>query len=465
MKLSKLALLAAFACGIQAGSASAQQMLTASFGDVAQVGCFDSEPECGYDATCCDPACGCETGCCEPACGCEVGCDSSGCDGCGCGGAGGGIFFKDGSLPNLCCSCECDLGDPWLLCGNHWGWDKGGWLQIGYHSEGRNGRNFNNHPDQVNLHQAWFFMEKAADGSNGLDWGGRVDYVYGVDAQDTQAFGLDNGHWDTSWDNGIYGHALPQAYGELAYGDLSVKLGHFYTIIGYEVVTAPDNFFYSHAFTMYNSEPFTHTGALATYNVGDNTSIFAGYTLGWDSGFADNGDNFIGGVSQQLDDTTNITFAYVAGRFSRNSNAGAIYGGEKGNMFSIVTQKQLGGKLAYINQIDYLKTEVEGGGVTVNARDTFDINNYLIYTINDCWAIGGRFEWWNVEGAGYGLAAGDNRDIYDLTLGINYRGNANWIIRPEVRWTWDEEGDAAFAVNENFDDQQTTFGIDGIFTF
>ena len=56
-------------------------------------------------------------------------------------------------------------------------------------------------------------------------------------------------------------------YFEAGYGDLTVKIGHFYTIIGWEVVTAPDNFFYSHAYTMYNSEPFTHTGVLATYNV------------------------------------------------------------------------------------------------------------------------------------------------------------------------------------------------------
>ncbi len=48
-----------------------------------------------------------------------------------------------------------------------------------------------------------------------------------------------------------------------------LKVGHFYTIIGYEVVTAPDNFFYTHAYTMQYGEPFTHTGVLATYNAND----------------------------------------------------------------------------------------------------------------------------------------------------------------------------------------------------
>ncbi len=95
----------------------------------------------------------------------------------------------------------------------------------------------------------------------GFDIGGRIDYIYGTDGPDTQAFGIDNDHWDNGWDNGNdYGSAIPQLYMEAGYGDLSVKVGHFYTIIGYEVVQAPDNFFYSHAYTMYNSEPFTHTG-------------------------------------------------------------------------------------------------------------------------------------------------------------------------------------------------------------
>ena len=55
---------------------------------------------------------------------------------------------------------------------------------------------------------------------------------------------------------------MPQAYAEVGYNDLTVKVGHFYTIIGYEVVPAPDNFFYSHAYTMQYGEPFTHTGML-----------------------------------------------------------------------------------------------------------------------------------------------------------------------------------------------------------
>ena len=54
--------------------------------------------------------------------------------------------------------------------------------------------------------------------------------------------------------------------------------GDFFTMVGYEVVAAPEDFFYSHAYTVYNAEPFTHTGVLATFDgpggpYWDNTDI------------------------------------------------------------------------------------------------------------------------------------------------------------------------------------------------
>ncbi len=160
-----------------------------------------------------------------------------------------------------------------------------GWTSVGYHTQNTQ-LNFNNYQDRVQLGQQWFFLEKIADGSEGLGFGGRVDYLYGTDAPDTQAFGIADNHWDNSWDNGgAYGHAMPQAYGEVAYGNLSAKVGHFFTIVGNEVVQSTGNFFYSRQFTFYNAEPFTHTGALTTYNVDDSTQLYNGWVSGWDSGF------------------------------------------------------------------------------------------------------------------------------------------------------------------------------------
>ena len=434
MKLRKMALAAAIACVSYAGTAFADTGEIRLVSGCSSASCETMPAACG----CGQPVCGCDTVS-VPGCDLGGGCASGGCDS-GC--AGG-------------CLSDCNLGDPWSLFGEHCGWTAGGWTQFGYHNKANS--LFNSRPDELQLHQGWLFIEKAADGSNGLGLGGRFDAMYGTDSQDTQAFGADRG-WDNGFDNGPdYGFALPQAYVEAAYGDASVKVGHFYTIIGWEVVTAPDNFFYSHAYTMYNSEPFTHTGVLGTFNLSDNLSVWSGYTFGWDSGFNDNGDNFLGGFSASLTDNFALTYATTIGRFGE-----ARFGGvEKGYMHSIVADVALSDSLQYIFQSDYLDSE-DGAGQTV--RDTFGINQYLIKTINDCWAVGGRLEWWDNENYDDDLGRTVDGDVLALTLGINHRPHANVIVRPEIRWDWDN-GDDLVAGLEDGDDDQFTFGADTIFLF
>ncbi|QDT09092.1 porin [Planctomycetes bacterium K23_9] len=429
MNLKKIALAAAIACVSYTGNAMAQE------GPIQLVsGCADT--------SCAAAPCGCG----QPACGCE---SVGGLAGLGCLGGDSCDGGCDSGCDSACGSClgDCDLGDPWTLFGEHCGWTAGGWLSMGYHDKG-NGL-FNSRPDEFQVHQAWMYIEKEADGSDGLGFGGRFDAMYGTDSQDTQSFGADRG-WDNGFDNGPdYGFALPQAYIEAAYGDTSVKIGQFYTIIGWEVVTAPDNFFYSHAYTMYNSEPFTHTGVLATHNASDDLTVWGGYTFGWDSGFNDNGDCFLGGFSATLTDKLALTYATTIGRFGE----ARFNGVEKGYMHSIVTDYAVTDSLQWIGQSDYLSSE-DGDGVAV--RDTFGINNYLIKSINDCTSVGARFEWWNAEFGGTG-----DSDVYALTLGVNHRPHANVIVRPEVRWDWDDDQITGL---EDGDDQ-TTFGIDTIFTF
>ena len=191
-----------------------------------QSACADPAPACGCArGNCCDCSC-CNSSCC---------CDRTCC------------LFDDRHI-----GCPVSLADAVL--GPCRCWDFGGWSQWGYHSDhtplsrggaGNQGLSFNDRPDELNLHQQWLWMEKVANGRNGLDWGFRFDVMYGVDAAKTQAFGNDNGTWDAadSFDHGAYGWAMPQAYIELAKGDWSVIAGHFYSLVGYESVMAPDNFF------------------------------------------------------------------------------------------------------------------------------------------------------------------------------------------------------------------------------
>lgn len=438
-----------------------------------------SEPTCGCEPDCaCQPDCGCEPTCgCEPGCACEPSCDTScgGCDigwcttdccdepTCGC---------DDVCCDDVCCGAgvasgggclfgDCDLGEPCtlkgLLVGDDCAIDFGGWTQIGYHNNptplGRafdDGGSFNNVPDQVNLHQQWFWAEKAADGSRGLDFGFRFDAMYGTDASKTNSFGNDSPVWDASegFQDREYGFAMPQAYGEIAIGDFSVIAGHFYTLVGYEVVTAPDNFFYSHSLTMFNSEPFTHTGALATYSGIENLEVYAGWTLGWDTGFdqANGGSSFLGGFSAALSEDIAVTYISTAGNFGARSN------GENGYSHSVVVDVTLSDSLNYVFQTDFLAyDETQFAAGTGGGNDQAGINQYLFYTVNDCLALGSRFEWWKSDG----------QSFCEVTYGMNYKPCANVVIRPEARIDWTPTTGGY----GNGTDNQTTFGIDGIFTF
>ncbi len=337
--------------------------------------------------------------------------------------------------------------DAWkLFPENSLGIDIGGWTQIGYHSRAsvNDADLFNIHPDRVHVHQQWLYAERVADGTYGMDWGFRFDAMYGIDAENTQAFGNPGGRWDNSdaFRRGIYGWALPQAYAEAAVGDLSVIAGKFYTTIGYEGVMAPDNFFYSHAYTMNNSEPFTHTGFLATYDATERTTLYGGWTLGWDTGFDrfERGSNFLGGFSVELTDDIEMTYMTTIGDFG--------WIGRDGYMQSLVFDVALTHRLNYVFQSDYLyvgDARDDDGALTVGLYETIGINQYLIYTLNDCWGFGGRLEWWRDAGLSHNQAA----------FGVNYRPHSNVVFRPEVRQEW-VPGD---------DLDQIVFGMDAVITY
>lgn len=369
----------------------------------------------------------------------ELGCASGGC----------GVAPQQGLGSGL---LSGELGDPWTLSGFLHGDCEprvklGGWMQSGYHSESND--LFNTRPDEWNLHQAYLYAEKkAVAGESPL--GFRIDALYGIDAQDTQAFGNNPGNWDfqNGFDNGSFGWALPQAYAELALGEWTVKGGHFYTLIGYEVVTAPDNFFYSHAMTMYNSEPFTHTGVIMSRNLGQDVEVFGGWTAGWDTGFDQfgNGSNWLGGAALTLTENSTLTYMSTAGDFGAR--------GSQGYSHSFVLDTQLSENLNWVVQSDLLRIGSTG-------EDNVGVNQYLLYNVNDRLGLGARMEWWKGDVlTGYAphggvLPAAGSLSYYSATFGANIRTTANSILRPEVRFDWSPAA--------NYD--QTVFGVDAIFTF
>jgi hypothetical protein len=363
-----------------------------------------------------------------------------------------------------------ELGEPTKMKdGPNFDW--GGWMQIGWqeHNDGAftgNGPFQNqNEAGNVNLNQLYTYVAKVADGSQGLDWGFRFDSMYGVDGNEGQSFGnVDADHWDylngfggpgDPAPHGAYEIAFPQAYLEVAAGDLALKAGHFYTPIGYEVVTSPNNFFLSRQLTFYNSEPFTHTGFLFTHKTTERFTSTLGWTAGWDTGFKrfNDGSNLVNGFTWNFTDNITIYNYGAVGNFGWRGD---------GWINSTIVQLTWTERLTTVHQLDILDTNLRDpntgagaffggpiGASPVNgiAGDSTGWINYSFYKLTDKVTFGTRSE----------LYKADGQSFWTNTAGINWKPHANLIFRPEVRRNSSNHPNDLF--------NQTIYGADMILTF
>jgi len=313
----------------------------------------------------------------------------------------------------------CNLGcEKKLFPKNCNGFEIGGWISQGYHN--RDNILVNNRRREWNLHQAWLYAGKeASQESSDWDFGYRADLLYGIDAQDLQAFGNsptgNPSGWDNGWDNGAFGWALPQLYVEFANVDWNVKVGKFFSPFGYEVIGATGNFFYSHSFTGYNTEPFTLSGALAEKRVSATKSYVFGVTAGWDTAFEsnDNGANIIFGTRNQLTEDINLAITNSWGDTGVRGS---------GTLTSAVAEVALSDSVDYVLQADFLN---------LGTNQEFGIVQYMFREINPCLSLGARLEWWKSD-----QFFTSSRSTYNFTVGANYRYNANLTVRPELRFDW-----------------------------
>jgi hypothetical protein len=342
---------------------------------------------------------------------------------------------------------------------------------------------FNDRNGQGQMNQLYLVNEKVLDTEDGgFDYGGRIDLLYGTDYIFTTARGLDGNLFyqpnpagtggAPSWGNKYYGLAMPQLYGEVGYDNHAVKFGHFYTIIGYEVVPAIGNFFYSHAYTMQYGEPFTHTGILDVWTVNDQLTIYGGVTNGWDNysdpinyfgvsnpGYPGANSNaaFLGGATfKSSDEAQALTMAVSSGNEIGSFTPAGV--GVIGNrtVMSTVYVNELTDKLTYVFQNDNGWQFNAGTPDTLNQAQPgtalwYGINQYMFYTFNDNLVGGMRFEWFR-DNNGYRVInpirnalfdpansqGGYQGNFWQMTYGLNWKpmGSSNWMVRPEIRYDW-----------------------------
>lgn len=316
-----------------------------------------------------------------------------------------------------------------------------GWLDQGLTINTLSPRNringpvtFNDRSNDYQLNQLYSRLGRDVD-ANGCFWdiGGRVDLLYGSDSIYVDARGLEvREDLSPKWNAQRDGLAMPQCYMEVyspwGHG-LSVKMGHFYSILGYESAEAPQNFFYSHSYLRQYSEPFTHTGLLAETRLGGFT-VLAGMTRGDDNWEDNNNDlGVTGGVKWEgFRKRTKIALCVDAAREQPDPSTNVR------SVYSLVIQQKLGRNWECVLQHDY--GSEPGAGIDRSTANWYGLDTYLFYAINDAWKAGLRFEWFRDEGGARIPGAMQTADYFELSPGINWKPSERLLVRSELRWDW-----------------------------
>lgn len=345
---------------------------------------------------------------------------------------------------------------------------------------------FNDRANEYQLNQIYVSLGIEADKS-GQDWGfgAQADLLYGTDYFFTTSLGLerhDDGgpRWNSedgprsqsrkgksNTSAAMYGLALPQLFAEVwapVGNGVQLKLGHFYSPLGYESVAARDNFFYSHSYAMQYAEPFTHTGLLGSTEVSDGVTVHAGFTRGWDNWEDPDSDlSFLGGVELDWDRTT-LAYSIHVG----DEDIAGSQGDDKRSSYSLVLTHHLTDQMRYIFQHDFGFQE-NGAPFSLDAAKWYGINQYLISDVTDCLSVGSRFEWFRDHNNARILSVpAEGGNYFNFTVGLNWRPAHNMVVRPELRWDWSDVT-PPFGLTGAFDDlsdkNQFTLATDVILSF
>lgn len=338
----------------------------------------------------------------------------------------------------------------------------GGWTEIGFTGNPDDPKNtngpvtFNDGPNEFKLHQVYGFIEREVDTSASMiNFGFRADLLYGTDARFSTASNFDVNILNSTNERKL---VFPQVYVDafLPIGNgVTATVGHFYTLLGYEVVPSTGNFFFSHAYTMQYGEPFTHTGALLSYPVNDNITIKGGVVAGWDAFFHQPA-NFLGSVTYATDDErTSLTASLITGDVKTDG----LIGQHNRTLYSLVLEHDITEKLHYVLQHDL---GVEAKTASGHAAQWYGVNQYLFYDILPSLSAGLRVEWFRDDDGVRVLGNGRGENFIGVTGGLNYTPIAGFMLRPEVRYDRSTR-DKVF--KEGRDDDQILLSVSGVFRF
>jgi hypothetical protein len=264
------------------------------------------------------------------------------------------------------------------------------------------GQPFTNGANAFRMNQTMFTVEHDTDSAaTAMDFGFKFQTFYGTDVRLTHFYNeFDRAtnspyQWDINYAE-LNMHAPP---GMLLSGGADIQIGEYATPLGYEVIDATGNPFYSHSYIFTYGLPYKHTGILGTFHVNDTVDIWGG----WDTGV---NDSFVGakgnanasllhgiigfGLNNLLGG--NLTLVALA-HFGAENPVGLKYAngtnvrvdGEGVQYYDANGTYKINDNLNITTEVNLIKNDAygaTGGGVA----------QYVSYTLNDQWTLGARVE-------------------------------------------------------------------------
>jgi len=312
-----------------------------------------------------------------------------------------------------------------------------------------NGRVFDRVANNFTIHAAEVVLEKPNSDASPI--GFRTDLFFGDDAEQIHSTGLGeiNGTGTTAdmFD-------LQQAY--VTYrapigAGLDLKAGKFVTLLGAEVIESPANWNYSRSFLFGYAIPFTHTGALATYPIGEWGSTTWGLVNGWD--IADENNSFktiLGNITLTPIEGVTLSSNLITGAETASNNR------DDRTVLDFVGTWQPFDKLTLMANYDYGHQSNLAHGVTAGTKGPDAANwsglaLYAKYDLTDMWSLAGRWEMFNDADnvrtglTGLGGSTLDDLHFNEYTLTSQWQLYTHLLARLEYRH--DAASEAVFFSN------------------
>ena len=289
------------------------------------------------------------------------------------------------------------------------------------------GRVFDNEPNGFTPHAFKLVLEKPL--SDAMPFGFRTDLFFGDDASVIKSAGLGAAGEDID---------VQQLYvtAHAPVGDgIDFKIGKFVTLLGAEVIESPANWNFSRSLLFGYAIPFTHTGVLASYPLGEWGSTTLGVVNGWDIVDDNNKAKTLLG---------NLTLTPLEGvTLSFNGIHGAEQAGDsndKRTVIDLVATYQATDKLTLMANYDYgHESAVAPAGTSEAGINWTGLALYAKYDFTPTWSLAGRWEWFDDKDnvrtgfTSFGGGTPPDIDFQEWTLTSQWKLYEHVLARLEYR--------------------------------